>query len=64
LKINLAKSELVLVRVDNVEGLARILGCKVSYLPIKYLGHPLGASLKAKSIWDAIIEKVERHLAS
>jgi hypothetical protein len=24
----------------------------------------LGASFKAKSIWDGIIEKMERHLAS
>jgi hypothetical protein len=48
LKINLAKSELVLVgNVNNVEGLARILGCRVSSLPMKYLGLPLGASFKA-----------------
>jgi hypothetical protein len=39
LKINLAKLELVLVgNVNDVEGLARILGCKVSSLPINYLG--------------------------
>ena len=51
LKINLAKSELVLVGiVNNVEGLTRILGCRVSSLPMKYLGLPLGASFKIKSI--------------
>lgn len=39
MKINLAKSELVPVsNVNNVEDLARILGCKVSSLPMKYLG--------------------------
>jgi len=29
----------------------------ISSLPMKYLGLPLGASFKAKSIWDDIIEK-------
>jgi hypothetical protein len=65
LKINLAKSILVLVGcVDNVDGLASILGCGVSLLPLKYLGLPLGASFKAKSIWDGVIGKIERRLAS
>jgi small basic protein len=51
LKINLAKSELVLVGIiNNVEGLTRILGCRVSSLPMKYLGLPLSASFKIKSI--------------
>jgi hypothetical protein len=63
--INLGKSELIHVgNYNNVEGLARILCCKISSLPMKYLGLPLGASFKAKFIWDGIIEKVERHLAS
>jgi hypothetical protein len=64
LRINLAKSELVPIgNVNNVEGLANILGCRVSSLPLKYLGLSLGASFKAKSIWDGIIEKIERCLA-
>jgi hypothetical protein len=49
--MNLAKLELVHVgNVDNVAGLARILGCGVASLPLKYLGLPLGASYKAKHI--------------
>jgi len=64
LRINMAKLVLVSVgNVMNVEGLASILGCRVSSLPIKYLGLPLGASFKANFIWDDIIEKVERRLA-
>jgi hypothetical protein len=64
LKINLAKSKLAPIgNVINVEGLASILGCKVSSLPMKYLGLPLGASFKAKSIWDDIIKNIECHLA-
>jgi hypothetical protein len=43
LKINLAKLELVPVgKVENVDGLAGILGCGVASLPLKYLGLPLG----------------------
>jgi hypothetical protein len=65
LKVNLAKSVLVPVgNVDNVDGLAGILGCGVSSLPLKYLGLPLGACYKAKSIWDGAVKKIERQLAS
>jgi len=65
LKTNLGKSELVPVgSVDIVAGLAWILGCGVGSLPLKYLGLRLGASFKAKHIWDGVIEKIERGLAS
>jgi hypothetical protein len=65
LKINLAKSKLVPVgNVDHVEGLAGILRCGVSSLPVKYLGLSLGASYKVKHIWDIVIEKIKRQLAS
>lgn len=44
LRINLVKSELVPIgNVNNVEGLANMLGCRVSSLPLKYLGLLLGA---------------------
>jgi hypothetical protein len=60
LKINLSKLELVPVgNVNNVVELASIMGCKVSYFPIKNVGLSLGASFKNKSIWDGIIEKIE-----
>jgi hypothetical protein len=64
LKINLAKSKIFLVGdVGDVEGLARIHGCRVSSLPMKYLGLPLGVSYRATSIWNGIIEKMECRLA-
>jgi hypothetical protein len=50
--------------MDNVDGLAGILDCGVSSLPLKYLGLPLGVSFKAKSIWDGVVGKIERWLAS
>jgi hypothetical protein len=49
--------------INIVDGLVGILGCEVSSLPLKYLGIPLGASFKAKSIWDSVIEKIEHRLA-
>jgi len=65
LKVNLARSLLVPVgNVDNVVELAVILGCGTSSLPLKYLGMPLGACYKAKSIWDGIVVKMERCLAT
>uniref|UniRef100_A0A2N9EUU7 Reverse transcriptase domain-containing protein n=1 Tax=Fagus sylvatica TaxID=28930 RepID=A0A2N9EUU7_FAGSY len=61
LKINLSKSELVPVgQVTNVPELAGILGCRVASLPLTYLGLPLGASYKSKSIWVGVVEKMEK----
>lgn len=65
LKVNLSKSFLVLVgNVNNVDELSGILGCGTSPLPLMYIGIPLGASYKAKAIWDGIMEKMEHRLAS
>lgn len=51
LKINLEKSELVLVGVvPNFELLVDALGCKQGSLPTKYLGLPLGAKSNEKTI--------------
>ena len=52
LKINLGKSELVPIgMVLNLDLLLNVLGCKQGTLPMKYLGLPLGAKCKDKSIW-------------
>jgi hypothetical protein len=65
LKVNLTKFLLVHVgNMNNAAELAFILGCGTSSLPLKYLGIPLGAYYKAKSIWDGIVVKMERRLAS
>jgi hypothetical protein len=64
LRINLGKSELVQVGdVPHLELLADILGCKTTTLPMNYLGPPLGAGFKLQSIWNPIVEKMERRLA-
>ncbi|KAL4637913.1 hypothetical protein ACB092_03G112400 [Castanea dentata] len=43
--------------------LVGLLGCRHSSLPLKYLGLPLGAKFKEVSIWNPILEKMERRLA-
>lgn len=61
--MNLRKSKLVLF--DNELGafdLAVVLGCKVSSLPMTYLGLPFGSSFKVCVVWSSIIEKMERSL--
>jgi hypothetical protein len=64
LRINLGKSEIVPISaVEDVEGLTHLLGCQVASLPMTYLGLPLGASYKSMSIWNGVIEKMERRLA-
>ena len=62
-KINLGKSELVHVgQVYSIELLVDVLGCKLGLLPMRYLGLPLGAKFKEKSIWNPIMEKVGKRL--
>ena len=65
LKVNALKSEMVPIgEVPNVFALAEILGCRVGSLPMIYLGMPLGASHKSPTVWNPILEKFERKLAS
>ena len=63
LKINLGKSELVPVgMVYTFDLLLNVLGCKQDTLPMKYMGFPLGAKFKDKTIWNPILEKIEWRL--
>ena len=51
LRINMEKSSIILMgRVENVESLAREVGCKVGELPMTYLGLLLGANHKMESV--------------
>ena len=62
LKVNVGKSEIVPVGdVGDLNGLARIY--KVGTLPMRYLGLPLRAHYMDSSIWNPIIEKMEKRLA-
>ena len=64
LKVNVGKNEIVPVgEVNNLDALANILHCRVGSLPIKYLGMLLGSSFKTASIWNPILEKMEKKLS-
>lgn len=64
LKVNVWKSEIVPVgEVNNLDALANILQCRVGSLPMKYLGMPLVTSFKTNSIWNPILEKMEKKLS-
>ncbi|RVW14448.1 putative mitochondrial protein [Vitis vinifera] len=64
LRINLAKSEIILVgEVDEILEMAVELGCKVGQLPSTYLGLPLGAPNKAGYVWDGVEEQMRWKLA-
>ena len=65
LRINLSKSEIILVGpFDNVDELALELDCGVGSLPTSYLGLPLGAPHKASGVWDSVEERFRKRLAS
>ena len=64
LNINMGKSELVPMGVvPNIVDMVDVLGCKRGSFPMQYLGLPLGANVRDRSVWNPIIEKVERRLA-
>ena len=64
LKVNALKSEMVPIgEVPNIHFLAEILGCRIGSLPMTYLGMPLGASHKSPTVWNPILERIERKLA-
>ena len=60
----MGKSELVPVGdVPFIDDLADMLGYSTSCLAMNYLGLPLGAKFKAQSIWNGVLEKMEKRLA-
>ena len=63
LRVNLSKSSILPVgQVDNIQLLAGILGCSIGSFPSSYLGLPLGAKFKDKSIWAHVLECFDRRL--
>ena len=64
LKVNAGKSEIVPVgEVGNIDALAAILHCRVGSLPLKFLGMSLGTPYKTASIWNPILERMEKRLS-
>ena len=63
LKVNVGKSEIVFIReVRNIQSLANILQCRVGSLPMIYSDMPLGTLYKTASIWNLILERMEKKL--
>ena len=63
LKVNLAKSVLIPIEeVPHRHQQAQFFGCGVDFLPSTYVGLPLGASYKCKSVWELVVEKFQRRL--
>ena len=64
LKVNVGKSEIVLIgEVRNIQFLANILQCRVGSFPMIYLGMPLGTLYKTPSIWNPILERMDKKLS-
>ena len=65
LKVNVGgKGEIVPIgEVSNIQTLANILQCKVGKLPMIYLGMPLGTLYKTASIWNPILDRMEKMLS-
>ena len=60
----MGKSEIVPIgEVRNIQSLANILRCRVGSLPMIYLDMPLGTLYKTASIWNPILERMEKRLS-
>lgn len=65
MKISLHKSEFVeLGNGTNGDSLKHVLGCKISQLPITYLGVPLGAKHNDCKNWDSPVDLFHRRWAT
>lgn len=66
LKMNLFKSALIGISAypTLVARLADIMGCEVGSLPTAYLGLPLSIAKVFKTLWNPVVERIERKFAS
>ena len=64
LKVNRDKSEAIPIgRIESLEDVVLVMGCRVVKLPTFYLGLPLGASFKSLRVWDAVKERSRKRLS-
>ncbi|GJV36397.1 reverse transcriptase domain, reverse transcriptase zinc-binding domain protein [Tanacetum coccineum] len=65
LKVNLNKSLVYGVGVpkNEIEGMARWMGCCVGEFPFTYLGLPIGSNMRRVSAWRLVMEKVKKRLS-
>ncbi|CAN0838702.1 LINE-1 retrotransposable element ORF2 protein [Linum grandiflorum] len=63
LKVNLHKSSIAVVgQVDDPQGFADALGCRLESFPSTYLGLPLGARAANVALWNPMIARVRDRL--
>lgn len=64
LKINYDKCDLIPLNISEEKGqdVANFLGCKLSSLPILYLGVPLSGKALNKKDWNFLIDKIEKKI--
>lgn len=64
LKVNFFKSGVIGVGVEEnrVMPLADIMGCRVSSLPVSYLGMPFSVGYSSKALRNPVVERVEHRL--
>ena len=62
--MNRDKSEVIHVgRVDYLENIVSVLGCRIGKLPSSYLGLPLGAPFKSSRVWEVVDERFRKRLS-
>ena len=66
LKVNFCKSEVIGLRTEEplLFKVSDIMGCKTGDLPTSYLGMPLCPGRVTKSLWNPVVERVERKLST
>jgi len=66
LKVNFQKSELVGVNLSRSWLLkaATVLNCRVSSLPIMYLGLPVGGDSRRLNFWEPVLNHIKSRLSS
>ncbi|KAL6343505.1 hypothetical protein AAG906_024870 [Vitis piasezkii] len=58
------ESEVIPVRrVDSLENIVSVLGCRIGKLPTSYLGLPLGAPFISSRVWDVVEERFRKRLS-
>lgn len=62
LRINYGKCEFIGVRLVDSQVVS--LPCRVRKLPSKYLGLPLCLGIPKSSLWDSVLERVDKRLSS
>ena len=58
LRVTLSKSSTL--PIGKMENAYALMDCKLDSLPSSYLGLPLSAKFKDKSIWESVVEKFEK----